>query len=257
MRNLRYIIYALLGLLPFLCKAQAGADSTKMKKAPKHYSKAKLDSLDKANKWAKYYLELDTSDKIAVHGNGAPKGVVLKTSVISWLENPASARLAVEIPVSQYRSFQAEAGYIYNCTIDGARLDKTKPNFELRLSGRYYIPERLVDGIYAEPFIGYRSFSTERGRWIGTPNPGRSDSTFYLDYTHPTKYQQTDYTAGIVAGIQPIVWKRLLIDLGIGLVFDLEHDKGTPDPATDAYVNTTKFLPKGQFAVRLGYVLGK
>lgn len=257
MKRIHYI-YIIMLLLPALCNAQTGTDSTKTKKAaPKHYSKEKLDSLDKANKWARYYLELDSADKIPVRGNSAPKGLVLKTSILSWIENPSAARVAVEIPFSKYRSFQIEAGYLYNCTIDGARLNRSKANFELRLSGRYYIPENLMDGIYVEPLLGYRNFSTQRGSWIGVPNPGRSDSTFYLDYTHPANYQQTDYMIGVQAGIQPIVWKRLLIDLGAGLVFDLEHDKGIPDPATQAYVNTTKFQPKGLLTARIGYVFGK
>jgi hypothetical protein len=240
-----------------MCLAQSPKDSTKTKKTLKDYSQQKIDSLNKANKWAKYYLELDTADRISVHANVAPKGIIIKTSLISWLENPASARLAVEVPISKYKTFQVEAGYLYNYIYDGARLDRSMPSLELRLSGRYYFPEKLVDGIYVEAIAGYRSLASERGNWVGIPNPGRNDSTFYVDYTHPTKYKQTDYMAGGMFGIQPFIWKGLVIDIAAGLVFDLEHDKGIPDPATMDYVNTTRLLPKGLFTVRLGYMLGK
>lgn len=250
-------LYTIAFLFPLICLAQMPKDSTRTKKTLKDYSQKKIDSLNKANKWAKYYLELDTADKISVHENSAPRGVVVKTSLISWIENPASARLALEIPISRYKTFQVEAGYLYNYVLDGARLDRSAPGLEFRLSGRYYFPEKLVDGVYVEAVAGYRNLASERGNWIGVPNPGRSDSTFYLDYTHPTKYRQTDYMAGGMFGIQPVIWKGLVIDIAGGLVFDLEHDKGIPDPATMDYVNTTRLLPKGLLSVRLGYVLGK
>lgn len=245
-------------LLPLAVFSQShrDRDSSKYRNISRHFDQKRIDSINKKSKWDKYYLDVDTADNIKVNDNSAPKAIVLKTSVISWLANPASARLALEIPFAKYKSVQIEAGYIYAFTQDGARLDKSAPNVELRLSGRYYFPQKLLYGIYAEPLVGIRNIQTQWGNWVGTPNPGRNDSTFNLDYSHATKYQQTDYMIGCQAGIQPVIWKRLVLDIAGGLVFDLEHDKGISDPATMSYINTTRFLPRGLLTVRLGYVFG-
>ena len=198
-------------------------------------------------------------DKIVVQPNIAPQRTIIKLSLLAPFELENTIRVGVEVSFSKHVSIEPEFGYIFNY-LSGTSRDKIDDNYfntNQRVAFRYYVPSLFLNGFYISPLLSYKNFSFKRGVWRNLVK-NMPDSTWFLDYSDPGLYHETDLGAYFLLGIQPTVSRHFTLDLngGVGFVrqqldtkFDTKLTGGAPQ--TPAFFRN--YLD-GIFALHVGYV---
>jgi hypothetical protein len=199
------------------------------------------------------------SDKIEVSPNTAPKRTILKVSLLTPIETQNSINVAVEVSLNEHLSLQPEIGYIFDYH-SGTSRDKIASNYintQQKLSLRYYVPEKVVNGLYVGPQLSYTNFNFKRGIWRNL-DPHLSEKNYFLDYSNPGEYQQMDYGIYATAGVQPVLSRHFTLDLkgGAGMVVEQLNTKYDPGLSGSAPLPPPFFRYKfdGLFSIHFGYV---
>lgn len=207
--------------------------------------------------WWKWKVEPDTQ-KSFVPPNYAP-GHIIKTSVLSPFMSFREVRLAYEAPVTERISLQGTLGYYLGYRSGAERLDMGRPNFEAGVEGRYYIPSEKIFGVYTGPMLSANTIHIKEGSTKTRYSPELGGQETYLDMSENIQLRRNDLSAYWNLGIQPIISRRIAVDVNFGLGFRFSKTKMTgytlPDGLVPEPRNTLTLKPGGIVGFSIGYLL--
>ena len=195
-------------------------------------------------------------DSIRVTPNIAPYRTIAKLALFSPLEQKNSIRFSVEVTLNNRLSIEPEIGIIYHNSLDGDVLNAKMINSEARLGLRYYFKEKFITGLYTGPLLTFATDNYGTGI-IRNFHPSKPDSAFY-DFTNPAQYQENDYGLFWIAGLQPVISRRINFDIsgGIGCLAAQTITKYDPYAIFSTKVPSSSIAYKfrGLISLKFGYI---
>jgi len=192
------------------------------------------------------------NDTIYVAPNFTPGKISIKVSLLSPIEATKSLKVSVEIPISARLSLEPGFGYLYSNSFDVDQMVDSKLNSEQHLALRYYPRENAINGLYVSSLATFSNFVYQKGTWRNDIE-NQPDYGWYLDYSKPVNYQQTNYGVYALVGIQPIIFKHFIVDIcgGMGLTFETTTSKTNTIPPNATISSLTS---AGLFSLYVGYI---
>ena len=195
-------------------------------------------------------------DSIEVTPNIAPHRSILKLALLSPLEQMNSIRLSGEFTLNDHLSLEPEIGYIYSNSDDNQRINGKMINLEGRLGLRYYFPEKIITGLYTSLLITY-AVDNYRTGIVRNNNPAYPDSGYY-DFSNPARFQENDFGAFWIVGLQPVISKHFNFDIsgGLGCLAKqviTEYDPYLP-PGTKLPESSMVYKLEGVISLKVGYI---